>query len=55
LRPPGAVTYRAPQYFIVQNMYRGWDLFGIVLIGALITNLYAARRGFVTAGPIAAP
>jgi hypothetical protein len=45
------VAYRAPRYFIVQNMYRGWGLFGIVLIGALIANLRAARRGFVTVGP----
>ena len=30
------------QYFVVQNIYRGWALFGIVLFGALITNLALA-------------
>jgi hypothetical protein len=33
----------------VQNIYRGWDLFGIVLIGSLVANLVLAlmlrRRG----------
>jgi hypothetical protein len=28
----------AEQYFIVQSIYRGWSLFGIVLFGALIAN-----------------
>jgi len=32
----------AEQYFIVQNIYRGWNLFGIVLIGALIADLALA-------------
>jgi hypothetical protein len=32
----------AEQYFIVQNIYRGWSLFGIVLIGALVANLALA-------------
>jgi FtsH-binding integral membrane protein len=32
----------AEQYFIVQNIYRGWNLFGIVLIAALIANLALA-------------
>jgi hypothetical protein len=32
----------AEQYFIVQSIYRGWNLFGIVLIGALIANLVLA-------------
>lgn len=39
----------AEQYFIVQNIYRGWALFGIVLLGALLANLVLAlmllRRG----------
>jgi hypothetical protein len=30
------------QYFIVQNIYRGWALFGIVLIGAIVANLVLA-------------
>jgi hypothetical protein len=37
------------QYLIVQNIYRGWSLFGIVLTGALTANLALAvvlrRRG----------
>lgn len=41
----------AEQYFIVQNIYRGWSLLGIVLFGALIANLALAlllrRRGGV--------
>ena len=32
----------AEQYFIVQNIYRGWSLFGFVLIGALVANLLLA-------------
>jgi hypothetical protein len=32
----------AEQYFIVQNIYRGWALFGIVLFSALIANLLLA-------------
>jgi hypothetical protein len=43
------VNLPAEQYFTVQNIYRGWDLFGIVLIGSLVTNLVLAlmlrRRG----------
>jgi hypothetical protein len=39
----------AEQYFIVQNIYRGWALFSIVLLGALLANLVLAlmllRRG----------
>jgi hypothetical protein len=30
------------QYFVVQNIYRGWALIGIVLFGALIANLVLA-------------
>ena len=29
-------------YFIVQTVYRGWNLFGIVLIGSLIANVALA-------------
>ena len=36
------ITLGAEQYFIVQNIYRGWSLFGIVWIGALIANLLLA-------------
>lgn len=34
-------------YFIVQTIYRGWNLFGIVLIAALVANAalaFAVRR-----------
>jgi hypothetical protein len=36
------ITLGAEQYFIVQNIYRGWSLFGIVWISALIANLLLA-------------
>jgi hypothetical protein len=39
---PNKINLAAEQYFIVQNTYRGWSLFGIVLIGALIANLALA-------------
>jgi hypothetical protein len=39
---PSKISLGAEQYFIVQNIYRGWSLFGIVLIGALIANLALA-------------
>jgi hypothetical protein len=37
----------AEQYFIVQNVYRGWSVLGVVLIGALAANLLLAimQRG----------
>ncbi|MFL6822074.1 MAG: DUF1772 domain-containing protein [Xanthobacteraceae bacterium] len=39
----------AEQYFIVQNIYRGWALFGIVLVAALLADFALAvmvrRRG----------
>jgi hypothetical protein len=47
LLPAGAHFFELPNkiglgqaaYFTVQNIYRGWALFGIVLIGALVANL----------------
>jgi hypothetical protein len=39
---PNKIGLAAEQYFIVQNIYRGWALFGIVLFGALIANLALA-------------
>ena len=47
LVPAGAHLFELPKkiglaqepYFIVQNIYRGWALFGIVLFGALAANL----------------
>ena len=46
------INLGAEQYFIVQNIYRGWALFGVVLVGALIADLALAlmlrRRGGAT-------
>jgi hypothetical protein len=43
------INLGAEQYFIVQNIYRGWALFGVLLIGALLADLALAlvlrRRG----------
>ena len=39
---PNKITLTESNYFIVQNMYRGWALFGIVLFGALFANLVLA-------------
>jgi hypothetical protein len=43
------ISLGAEQYFIVQNIYRGWDLFGTVLVGSLVADLVLAlmlrRRG----------
>jgi hypothetical protein len=39
---PNKINFAAEQYFIVQNIYRGWSLFGIVLAGALVANLALA-------------
>jgi hypothetical protein len=60
LMPAGAHFFALPNklhlaqvdYFIVQNIYRGWALFGIVLIANLIANsaLAIALRG--TRGPL---
>jgi hypothetical protein len=50
LVPAGAHLFELPNkiglaehdYFVVQNIYRGWALFGIVLFGALAANLVLA-------------
>jgi hypothetical protein len=36
------ISLAQEQYFIVQNIYRGWALFGIVWIGALLANFALA-------------
>jgi hypothetical protein len=36
---PNKIGLAQEQYFIVQNIYRGWALFGIVLFGALLADL----------------
>ncbi len=50
LAPAGAHLFALPNkiglgqqpYFIVQGIYRGWALLGVVLIGAVIANLALA-------------
>jgi hypothetical protein len=50
LVPAGAHLFEVPnkiglaqeEYFVVQDIYRGWALFGIVLSGALAANLWLA-------------
>jgi hypothetical protein len=49
---PNKILLTESNYFIVQNIYRGWALFGIVLFGALFANLTLAwalrgQRAFV--------
>jgi hypothetical protein len=39
---PNKIGLDQEAYFIVQNIYRGWALFGIVLFGALAANLVLA-------------
>lgn len=39
---PNKIHLTESNYFIVQNIYRGWALFGIVLFGALLANLALA-------------
>jgi hypothetical protein len=36
------IDLAAEQYFIVQNIYRGWNLFAFVLIPAMIANFVLA-------------
>ncbi len=39
---PNKINLASTDYFIVQSSYRGWALFGIVLIGAIVANLALA-------------
>jgi hypothetical protein len=39
---PNKIDLSEQDYFVVQGIYRGWALFGVVLIGALIANLALA-------------
>lgn len=36
---PGKMTLGREDYFTVQTIYRGWALFGFVLVGAIAANL----------------
>ena len=49
---PNKIILTESNYFVVQNIYRGWALFGVVLFGALLANLALAwamrgRHAFV--------
>jgi len=39
---PNKIDLAEVDYFVAQNVYRGWDLLGIVLLGAILTNLALA-------------
>lgn len=39
---PNKIHLAQTNYFVVQNIYRGWALFGIVLFGGLIATLAVA-------------
>ena len=39
---PNKIGLTEAEYFVVQSIYRGWALFGIVLFGALAANLALA-------------
>ena len=39
---PNKINLPQEEYFVVQNIYRGWALFGVVLIGASVANLALA-------------
>jgi membrane-bound metal-dependent hydrolase YbcI (DUF457 family) len=39
---PNKLSLDREQYFIVQQIHRGWTLFGVVIIAALLTNLIFA-------------
>jgi hypothetical protein len=59
LVPAGAHVFALPnkiglpqeQYFAVQGIYRGWALFGVVLIGALLADLALAVLQRYQRGP----
>ncbi len=39
---PNKIDLAQTDYFIAQNIYRGWALFGIAIVGAIIANLVLA-------------
>jgi hypothetical protein len=39
---PNKIRLAQEQYFTVQGLYRGWSLFGFVLLGAIGANLVHA-------------
>ena len=36
---PNKIDLAQADYFIAQNVYRGWSLFGVAMIGAVLANL----------------
>jgi len=36
---PGKIDMSREDYFVVQEIYRGWALFGFVLVAAIVANL----------------
>lgn len=42
LELPNKMTLSRDEYFIVQQIYRGWALLGVVVIGALLSTLTLA-------------
>ena len=42
LELPNKMTLSRDEYFIVQQIYRGWALLGVVVIGALLSTLILA-------------
>lgn len=42
LELPGKIGLSREEYFIVQDIYRGWALFGFVIVGAVAANLVLA-------------
>jgi hypothetical protein len=55
---PNKIDLTKDEYFIVQQTYRGWSLFGIAFVAALIGNILlviaAQRRGEPVALPLVA-
>jgi hypothetical protein len=39
---PNKISLAAEQYIVVQGIYRGWNLFGFILIPAILANLLLA-------------
>jgi hypothetical protein len=57
---PRKITLGREQYLMMQQLYRGWALLGIVVVGALISTIIVARltrdrRSAFTWAVVAAP
>jgi len=49
---PNKIDLGQVDYFISQNVYRGWSLFGVALIGALLSELALAIAVRAQPGPL---